>query len=121
MMLKVSHHFVIYFLGCSRSYDTCAAGSTVAMPTGPLADGSTMSSDSVGSFSSVDRWLTAIKMDRYQKVFRDAGCTTLADVSQIQPNDLARLGITLSGHKKKLLSAIRALLHSVLCLLLVSA
>lgn len=57
----------------------------------------------------VDKWLTGIKMDRYCKVFREAGYRTMPDVAQMRPSDLARLGITLAGHQKKILSAVHAL------------
>uniref|UniRef100_A0A671TY53 receptor protein-tyrosine kinase n=1 Tax=Sparus aurata TaxID=8175 RepID=A0A671TY53_SPAAU len=56
---------------------------------------------------SVSEWLRAIKMERYEQSFLQAGFTSLDVVSQINTEDLLRVGVTLAGHQKKILSSIQ--------------
>ncbi|XP_069806232.1 ephrin type-B receptor 4 isoform X2 [Dendropsophus ebraccatus] len=59
------------------------------------------------SFSSVGEWLHAIKMGRYEEGFRTAGFTTFSRVRQMTTEDLLRIGVTLAGHQKKILSSLQ--------------
>ncbi|KAM4611865.1 ephrin type-B receptor 4b isoform 2-T2 [Polymixia lowei] len=58
---------------------------------------------------SVGEWLRAIKMSRYEHDFTQAGFTSLDIVSQLNTEDLLRVGVTLAGHQKKILSSIQTL------------
>ncbi|XP_070848843.1 ephrin type-B receptor 4b-like isoform X1 [Chaetodon trifascialis] len=63
---------------------------------------------------SVSEWLRAIKMERYEQSFLQAGFTSLDIVSQLNTEDLLRVGVTLAGHQKKILSSIQTLrIHKV--------
>uniref|UniRef100_A0A673L8F0 receptor protein-tyrosine kinase n=1 Tax=Sinocyclocheilus rhinocerous TaxID=307959 RepID=A0A673L8F0_9TELE len=77
------------------------AGSLLLLrPSHPLLDQrSPLTPTSCGT---VGDWLRAIKMERYEESFLQAGYTSM----QL---DLLRLGITLAGHQKKILSSIEAL------------
>ncbi|XP_076145526.1 ephrin type-B receptor 4b-like [Alosa pseudoharengus] len=59
--------------------------------------------------ASVGEWLRAIKMGRYEDNFIQAGFTSFELVSQISTEDLLRIGVTLAGHQKKILSSIQTL------------
>ncbi|XP_077169698.1 ephrin type-B receptor 4 [Paroedura picta] len=59
------------------------------------------------SFGSVGEWLRAIKMGRYEEHFATAGFTSFELVSQLSAEDLLRVGVTLAGHQKKILSSIQ--------------
>ncbi|XP_056409887.1 ephrin type-B receptor 4 isoform X2 [Hyla sarda] len=59
------------------------------------------------SFSSVGEWLHAIKMGRYEDGFRNSGFTTFSRVRQMTTEDLLRIGVTLAGHQKKILSSLQ--------------
>ncbi|KAF7696391.1 hypothetical protein HF521_006485 [Silurus meridionalis] len=56
---------------------------------------------------SVSEWLKGIKMERYEENFIQAGFSTLELISQISTEDLLRIGVTLAGHQKKILSSIQ--------------
>ncbi|CAB1350594.1 unnamed protein product [Coregonus sp. 'balchen'] len=58
---------------------------------------------------SVSEWLHAIKMSRYEERFTQAGFTNLDVIAQISTEDLLRIGVTLAGHQKKILSSIQTL------------
>nr|XP_046236706.1 ephrin type-B receptor 4b-like isoform X2 [Scatophagus argus] len=58
---------------------------------------------------SVSEWLRAIKMERYEQSFLQNGFTSLDIVSQLNTEDLLRVGVTLAGHQKKMLSSIQTL------------
>ncbi|XP_056224842.1 ephrin type-B receptor 4b isoform X1 [Seriola aureovittata] len=58
---------------------------------------------------SVSEWLRAVKMERYEQSFLQAGFTSLDIVSQLNTEDLLRVGVTLAGHQKKILSSIQTL------------
>ncbi|XP_072833345.1 ephrin type-B receptor 4 [Pogona vitticeps] len=59
------------------------------------------------SFGSVSDWLRAIKMGRYEENFTNAGFTSFELVSQLSTEDLLRIGVTLAGHQKKILSSVQ--------------
>ncbi|KAJ6654946.1 hypothetical protein lerEdw1_006417 [Lerista edwardsae] len=61
------------------------------------------------SFGSVGDWLHAIRMGRYEENFASAGFTSFELVSQLSTEDLLRLGVTLAGHQKKILSSIQSM------------
>ncbi|XP_063819406.1 ephrin type-B receptor 5-like [Pseudophryne corroboree] len=61
------------------------------------------------SLSSPHEWLEAIKMERYKENFDKAGYTTLDIISQLTAEDIKLIGVTLSGHQKKILSSIQLL------------
>ncbi|KAM4564631.1 ephrin type-B receptor 4b-like [Fundulus diaphanus] len=58
---------------------------------------------------SVSEWLRAIKMERYEQNFLQAGFSSLDVVAQLNTEDLLRVGVTLAGHQKKILSSIQTL------------
>ncbi|XP_068569138.1 ephrin type-B receptor 4b-like isoform X2 [Cebidichthys violaceus] len=62
---------------------------------------------SLSSCGSVSEWLRAIKMERYEPSFLQSGFTSLEVVSQLNTDDLLRVGVTLAGHQKKILSSIQ--------------
>ncbi|XP_063059513.1 ephrin type-B receptor 4a isoform X2 [Engraulis encrasicolus] len=61
------------------------------------------------SCDSVGEWLRAIKMERYEEAFLTAGFTSTQLLAHLTTEDLLRLGITLAGHQKKILSSVQAL------------
>uniref|UniRef100_A0A8C4QER2 Ephrin type-A receptor 6 n=2 Tax=Eptatretus burgeri TaxID=7764 RepID=A0A8C4QER2_EPTBU len=61
------------------------------------------------AFGSVGDWLEAIKMGRYTDNFTAAGYTSLDAVARMALEDLARIGVTLVGHQKKILNGIQIL------------
>ncbi|XP_061119791.1 ephrin type-A receptor 5 isoform X6 [Conger conger] len=58
-------------------------------------------------YRSVGEWLEAIKMGRYTELFMESGYTTLEVVTQMTSDDLRRVGVTLAGHQKKIISSIQ--------------
>ncbi|MEE6487015.1 hypothetical protein FKM82_014772 [Ascaphus truei] len=61
------------------------------------------------SLSSPHDWLEAIKMERYKENFDKAGYTSLEVISSLTAEDIQLIGVTLSGHQKKILSSIQLL------------
>ncbi|XP_041697857.2 ephrin type-B receptor 1 isoform X3 [Coregonus clupeaformis] len=61
------------------------------------------------TFSSVEEWLGAIKMTQYRDNFLNSGFTSLQLVAQITSEDLLRIGVTLAGHQKKILSNVASM------------
>uniref|UniRef100_A0A673GLM1 receptor protein-tyrosine kinase n=1 Tax=Sinocyclocheilus rhinocerous TaxID=307959 RepID=A0A673GLM1_9TELE len=59
--------------------------------------------------SSVSDWLRSIKMERYEDSFLQAGFTSIQLISHISTQDLLRIGVTLAGHQKKILSSVQTL------------
>ncbi|XP_059400681.1 ephrin type-B receptor 4a-like isoform X2 [Carassius carassius] len=78
-----------------------------AGPSHPLLD--QRSPLTPASFGTVSDWLRAIKMERYEESFLQNGYTSMQLLAHITTEDLLRLGITLAGHQKKILSSIEAL------------
>ncbi|XP_077062821.1 ephrin type-B receptor 4a isoform X2 [Siphateles boraxobius] len=78
-----------------------------AGPSHPLLDQRSPLTPS--SCGTVGDWLRAIKMERYEESFLQAGYTSMQLLAHINTEDLLRLGITLAGHQKKILSSIEAL------------
>ncbi|XP_066454188.1 ephrin type-B receptor 1 isoform X1 [Eleutherodactylus coqui] len=77
-----------------------------AVPSQPLLD---RSIPDFTAFTSVDDWLSAIKMGQYRDNFLSSGFTSLQLVAQMTPEDLLRIGITLAGHQKKILNCIQSM------------
>ncbi|KAM3591209.1 uncharacterized protein V6R79_024701 [Siganus canaliculatus] len=63
----------------------------------------------LSSCGSVSQWLSGLKMERYEQSFLQNGFTSLDIVSQLTTEDLLRVGVTLAGHQKKILSSIQTL------------
>ncbi|XP_064004623.1 ephrin type-A receptor 5 isoform X7 [Pogoniulus pusillus] len=63
----------------------------------------------VGSsaYRSVGEWLEAIKMGRYTEIFMENGYSSMDAVAQVTLEDLRRLGVTLVGHQKKIMSSLQ--------------
>uniref|UniRef100_A0A4W3HNM1 Ephrin type-A receptor 7 n=1 Tax=Callorhinchus milii TaxID=7868 RepID=A0A4W3HNM1_CALMI len=65
---------------------------------------------------SVDEWLEIIKMGRYRDNFAAAGYLSLGLVIRMNFEDVRRLGITLMGHQKKILSSIQIMRAQLMCM-----
>ncbi|XP_053305983.1 ephrin type-B receptor 5-like, partial [Spea bombifrons] len=61
------------------------------------------------SLSSPHEWLEAIKMEQYKENFDKAGYTSLEIISRLTAEDIQLIGVTLSGHQKKIMSNIQLL------------
>lgn len=59
------------------------------------------------TFTTVGDWLDAIKMGRYKESFVSSGFASFDLVAQMTAEDLLRIGVTLAGHQKKILSSIQ--------------
>ena len=62
-----------------------------------------------GSTTTVQDWLQEIKMSSYMPHFAAAGYERLSDLVGLLDNDLKELGISLVGHRNKMLRTIRSL------------
>ncbi|XP_060236819.1 ephrin type-A receptor 5 isoform X8 [Meriones unguiculatus] len=62
-----------------------------------------------GAYRSVGEWLEAIKMGRYTEIFMENGYSSMDAVAQVTLEDLKRLGVTLVGHQKKIMSSLQEL------------
>ncbi|XP_032889027.1 ephrin type-A receptor 6 [Amblyraja radiata] len=60
-------------------------------------------------FVSVNDWLDSIKMDQYKNSFMAAGITTLDSVTRMSIDDVRRIGVTLIGHQRRIVSSIQTL------------
>uniref|UniRef100_A0A665VYT3 receptor protein-tyrosine kinase n=1 Tax=Echeneis naucrates TaxID=173247 RepID=A0A665VYT3_ECHNA len=61
------------------------------------------------SVSTVDEWLEAIKMGQYKENFSCAGYVSLDSILYISVSELAKMGVSLAGHQKKILSSVQSL------------
>ncbi|XP_060098047.1 ephrin type-B receptor 1 isoform X3 [Heteronotia binoei] len=77
-----------------------------AVPSQPLLD---RSIPDFTAFTSVEDWLSAIKMNQYRDNFLTAGFTSLQLVAQMTSEDLLRIGVTLAGHQKKILNSVQSM------------
>ncbi|XP_037323650.2 ephrin type-B receptor 4a-like [Pungitius pungitius] len=59
--------------------------------------------------ASVGEWLRAIKMERYEDSFLQAGFSSVDQLTQITTQDLLHMGVTLAGHQRKILSSIQTM------------
>ncbi|XP_029606992.1 ephrin type-B receptor 1-like isoform X2 [Salmo trutta] len=83
-----------------------AVATITAVPSQPLLD---RSIPDFTTFTSVEDWLGAIKMGQYRDTFLGSGFTSLPLVAQISSEDLLRIGVTLAGHQKKILSSVQSM------------
>ncbi|XP_041120107.1 ephrin type-B receptor 1-like isoform X1 [Polyodon spathula] len=83
-----------------------AVATITAVPSQPLLD---RSIPDFTTFTSVEEWLGAIKMNQYRDNLLSAGFTSLQLVAQMTSEDLLRTGVTLAGHQKKILSSIQSM------------
>lgn len=56
---------------------------------------------------TVQKWLLAVNMEQYTDVFLENGYTTPKQLLDLTDNDLIKIGISLIGHRKKVLKAIK--------------
>ncbi|XP_076001006.1 ephrin type-A receptor 3-like [Genypterus blacodes] len=61
------------------------------------------------SVSTVDEWLEAIKMGQYKDSFSSAGYVSLDSIIYISVSELSKMGVSLAGHQKKILSSVQSL------------
>ncbi|KAL3977722.1 2-oxoisovalerate dehydrogenase E1 component beta subunit [Sarotherodon galilaeus] len=66
------------------------------------------------SCNSVDEWLDTIKMSRYKEHFAAGGYHTLGHVISMNQGDIQRLGVTLMGHQKKIMTSVQLMRAQVL-------
>uniref|UniRef100_A0A096M868 Ephrin type-A receptor 7 n=1 Tax=Poecilia formosa TaxID=48698 RepID=A0A096M868_POEFO len=66
------------------------------------------------SCNSVDEWLDTIKMGRYKEHFAAGGFHTLGHVISMKQGDIQRLGVTLMGHQKKIMTSVQLMRAQVL-------
>uniref|UniRef100_A0AAR2LIT6 Ephrin type-A receptor 8 n=1 Tax=Pygocentrus nattereri TaxID=42514 RepID=A0AAR2LIT6_PYGNA len=66
------------------------------------------------SCRSVDEWLDTIKMGRYKDHFAAGGYQTLGHVMSMNQQDIQRLGVTLMGHQKKIMTSVQVMRVQVL-------
>uniref|UniRef100_G3NTG8 receptor protein-tyrosine kinase n=1 Tax=Gasterosteus aculeatus aculeatus TaxID=481459 RepID=G3NTG8_GASAC len=79
----------------------------------------------LSSVSSVEDWLAALKMTQYRDSFLGSGFTSLPLVTQMTDEgilyliflcycrDLQRIGVSLAGHQKKILTSAQSMRHNV--------
>ncbi|XP_029600741.1 ephrin type-A receptor 6-like [Salmo trutta] len=60
-------------------------------------------------FISIGDWLDSIKMSQYKNQFLSAGFTTLDSVSTMSIEDIRRIGVSLIGHQRRIVSSIQSL------------
>lgn len=61
------------------------------------------------SVSTVDEWLEAIKMGQYKENFSSSGYVSLDSILYISVSELTKMGVSLAGHQKKILSGVQSL------------
>ncbi|XP_030220469.1 ephrin type-A receptor 8 isoform X1 [Gadus morhua] len=66
------------------------------------------------SCNSVDEWLDTIKMSRYKDHFAAGGYHTLGHILSMNQGDIQRLGVTLMGHQKKIMTSVQVMRVQVL-------
>uniref|UniRef100_A0A3B4FG65 Ephrin type-A receptor 7 n=1 Tax=Pundamilia nyererei TaxID=303518 RepID=A0A3B4FG65_9CICH len=74
----------------------------------------TLSIPDFSSCNSVDEWLDTIKMSRYKEHFAAGGYHTLGHVISMNQGDIQRLGVTLMGHQKKIMTSVQLMRAQVL-------
>ncbi|KAI4882003.1 hypothetical protein NFI96_024136, partial [Prochilodus magdalenae] len=60
-------------------------------------------------FISIGDWLDSIKMSQYKNNFIAAGYTTLDSISSMSIDDVRRIGVSLIGHQRRIVSSIQTL------------
>ncbi|XP_072441587.1 ephrin type-A receptor 3 isoform X2 [Chiloscyllium punctatum] len=79
---------------------------TAARPSNLLLD---RSNTDVSAFRSVGDWLDGVRMGQYKDTFSGAGYSSCDMVAKLASDDIMKLGVTLSGHQKKIVSSIKQL------------
>ncbi|XP_006641920.2 ephrin type-A receptor 8 [Lepisosteus oculatus] len=72
---------------------------------------------SIPDFSScrtVDEWLDTIKMGRYKDHFAAGGYMTMGHIMGMNLQDIQKLGVTLMGHQKKIMTSVQLMRAQVL-------
>eukprot|EP00824_Muranothrix_gubernata_P009735 TRINITY_DN22441_c0_g1_i1.p1 TRINITY_DN22441_c0_g1~~TRINITY_DN22441_c0_g1_i1.p1 ORF type:complete len:393 (+),score=76.77 TRINITY_DN22441_c0_g1_i1:41-1180(+) len=86
----------------------------VKSPMSPSAAKSSPSpSSSSSTFPSVDRWLDSIGLSGYARQFEEAGFTEMQAIADLDERDMDAIGIKVSQHRKKLLTASKHLRASL--------
>lgn len=78
----------------------------VARPSNLLLD---RSNGDITAFRSVGDWLDGMRMGQYKDNFMGAGYHPCDMVAKLSSDDIMKLGVTLSGHQKKMVSSIKQL------------
>ncbi|GAA6091369.1 ephrin type-A receptor 6, partial [Tachysurus ichikawai] len=60
-------------------------------------------------FISIGDWLDSIKMSQYKSNFLAAGFTTIDSISSMSIDDIRRIGVSLIGHQRRIVSSIQTL------------
>ncbi|XP_043557130.1 ephrin type-A receptor 3 isoform X1 [Chiloscyllium plagiosum] len=79
---------------------------TAARPSNLLLD---RSNTDVTAFRSVGDWLDGVRMGQYKDTFSGAGYSSCDMVAKLASDDIMKLGVTLSGPQKKIVSSIKQL------------
>ncbi|KAM7180796.1 ephrin type-A receptor 1 isoform 1-T1 [Macrochelys suwanniensis] len=58
-------------------------------------------------YQSIPEWLESIRMKRYIINFRTAGLDTMESILELTTEDLKKMGVSLSGHQKRILCSIQ--------------
>ncbi|KAM9441632.1 uncharacterized protein ACWYII_014012 [Salvelinus alpinus] len=61
---------------------------------------------------SVWEWLCVLHLDQYLPVFQDAGFGTFLECQGLTQDQLETIGITLPGHRKRILASLQKTLHT---------
>lgn len=61
------------------------------------------------NFTSVNEWLSAIKMERYITNFACANITEMDQVKGLTLQNLESIGVNLLGHQKKIMNSVQTL------------
>ncbi|XP_062906558.1 ephrin type-A receptor 3 isoform X1 [Mobula hypostoma] len=77
-----------------------------ARPSNLLLD---RSNADVTAFCSAGDWLDGVRMGQYKDSFMGTGYNTCDMVAKLSSDDIMKLGVTLSGHQKKMVSSIKQL------------
>uniref|UniRef100_A0AAQ5YPA6 receptor protein-tyrosine kinase n=1 Tax=Amphiprion ocellaris TaxID=80972 RepID=A0AAQ5YPA6_AMPOC len=91
-----------------RNPASLKAGTNNLPPHHPLLD---RGAPDLSRVSSVEDWLAALKMTQYRDSFLGSGFTSLPLVTQITAEDLQRIGVSLAGHQKKILTSVQSMRH----------
>lgn len=65
-----------------------------------------------GSFQPVAEWLSVLRLDQYSLAFTEAGLGTLRECRDLTSAELQQMGVSLPGHRKRILGSIRKVFPS---------
>ncbi|XP_041669504.1 arf-GAP with Rho-GAP domain, ANK repeat and PH domain-containing protein 1-like isoform X2 [Cheilinus undulatus] len=65
------------------------------------------------SRATVSDWLCMLRLEQYSEAFRSAGLTTLGQCRNLTPDQLEQMGITLPGHRRRILASLNKTLGNV--------